>query len=90
MEPFDFDVRFIKTMEIKVLGSGCHKCKKLFAETEKAVAESGVQATITKVENIDDITSYGVMMTPAIVIDGEVKCSGRIPTVKEIISWVKK
>ncbi len=77
-------------MEIKVLGSGCAKCKKLYAEVEKAVSESKVTANIVKVENIDDITSFGVMMTPALVVDNEVKCSGRIPSTKEIIGWIKK
>jgi len=65
-------------MRIKVLGTGCAKCKKLFAETEKAVAASGVPVEIEKVENIDEIVGYGVMMTPALVIDEKVVTSGRV------------
>ncbi len=75
-------------MEIKILGPGCINCKKLYAEAEKAVAASGMQASLTKVEKIDEIMKYGVMTTPALVVDGEVKCSGRIPQVPEIVSWL--
>ncbi len=75
-------------MKIKVLGTGCPKCKKLHAEAEKAVASSGVAAEIEKVEKIEEIMKYGVMMTPALVIDEEVKASGRIPAAAEIASWI--
>jgi len=75
-------------MKIKILGTGCPKCKKLYAEAEKAVASSGVAVELTKVEKIDDIMKYGVMMTPALVIDEEVKASGRIPPAAEIVCWI--
>ena len=75
-------------MKIKVLGTGCPKCKKLYAEAEKAVASSGVAADIEKVEKLDEIMKYGVMMTPALVIDEEVKSSGHIPRSPEIVSWI--
>jgi small redox-active disulfide protein 2 len=75
-------------MEIKVLGTGCPKCRKLYAEAEQAVAHAAIPATLTKVENLDEIMSYGVMMTPALVVDGEVKSSGRIPKAAEIVSWI--
>jgi small redox-active disulfide protein 2 len=75
-------------MDVKVLGTGCAKCKRLYAEAEKAVAASGVPASLTKVETIDEIMKLGVMMTPALVVDGEVKCSGRIPPANEIVSWL--
>lgn len=75
-------------MEIKVLGTGCMKCEKLYAEAEQAIAHAGVPATLTKVEKLDEIMDYGVMMTPALVIDGEVKCSGRIAKAAEIVSWI--
>lgn len=75
-------------MKVKVLGTGCPKCKKLFAEAEKAVAASGVAAELEKVEKIDDIMKYGVMTTPALVIDEEVKASGRIPASAEIVPWL--
>lgn len=76
-------------MKIKVLGTGCPKCKKLYAEAEKAIAQSGQSAELEKVEKIDDIMKYGVMMTPALVIDEEVKASGRIPSSAEIVAWIK-
>lgn len=75
-------------MKIQVLGTGCPKCKKLYAEAEKAVAASGVAAELEKVETLDDIMKYGVMMTPALVVDGQVKASGRIPPSSEIVSWI--
>jgi len=75
-------------MKIKVLGVGCAKCKKLYAEAEKAVTALGVPAEIEKVEKIDEIMTYGVMATPALVVDAEVKCAGRIPTTAEIVSWI--
>ncbi len=77
-------------MKIKVLGTGCAKCKKLYAEAEKAVASSGISATLEKVEDINDILNYGVMMTPALVIDEEVKASGRVVPSSEISSWIKE
>ena len=76
-------------MKIKVLGTGCPKCKKLYSEAEKAIAASGVRADLEKVEKIEEIISYGVVATPALVIDGEVKTSGRVPVNSEIVSWIK-
>ncbi len=75
-------------MDVKVLGPGCAKCKTLYAEVQKAVARSGVEAKLEKIEKIDQIMRFGVMSTPALVIDGEVKCSGRIPSANEIVSWL--
>ena len=75
-------------MKIKVLGTGCAKCKKLYAEAEKAIASSGQTVELEKVEQIDEIMKYGVMMTPALVIGEEVKSSGRIPPSSEIVSWI--
>lgn len=75
-------------MNIKVLGTGCAKCKKLYAEVEKSVAASGLSSTLEKVERIDEIMKYGVMVTPALVIDGEVKSSGRIPNQTELADWI--
>ena len=75
-------------MKIKVLGTGCPKCQRLYAEAEKALASAGVEAELEKVENINDIMEYGVMMTPALVIDGEVKSVGKIPKNAEIVSWI--
>jgi len=75
-------------MKIKVLGTGCAKCKLLYAEAQKAVAAAGIAVEVEKVEKIDDIMKYGVMMTPALVIDEQVKASGRIPPASEIVSWI--
>ena len=77
-------------MKIKVLGTGCAKCNKLYAEAEKAIAESGEDVQLEKVTQIDDIVSYGVMSTPALVVDEEVKSSGRIPKTGDIVSWIKE
>jgi small redox-active disulfide protein 2 len=75
-------------MKIQVLGTGCEKCKKLYAEAEKAVSASGIPVELEKVENMADIMKFRVMMTPALVVDGEVKASGRIPSAPEIVSWI--
>jgi small redox-active disulfide protein 2 len=75
-------------MNVKVLGTGCARCKQLYAEAEKAVKQTGLDAALEKVEKIDEIMKFGVMMTPALVVDGEVKCAGRIPPAREIASWL--
>ena len=77
-------------MDIKVLGPGCPKCKQTETIVKEAVAESGVIATVEKVTGILDIAKYGIFGTPAVVIDGEVKCVGKIPKKEEVISWIKK
>jgi small redox-active disulfide protein 2 len=71
-------------MIIKILGSGCANCKKLYANTEEAVQELNLDAKIEKVEDIDSIISYGVMKTPALVIDEKVKVAGRVAGKDEI------
>ena len=75
-------------MEIKVLGPGCSNCKKLHAETEKALHQLGLTASVTKVEKIDEIVAYGAMMTPALVVNGKVRAAGRIPSQAELTSWL--
>jgi small redox-active disulfide protein 2 len=75
-------------VDVKVLGTGCAKCKKLYAEAEKAIAASGVVASLIKVEKLDEIMTFGVMTTPAVVVDGAVKCSGRIAPASEIVVWL--
>jgi len=76
-------------MEIKVLGTGCPKCKRLEKTARKAAAEAGVEATFIKVTDINDIMSYPIAGTPALVIDGKVKSSGRLPTAAEIVGWLR-
>ena len=75
-------------MEIKVLGPGCANCKRLYAEVEKAVAQTGQPATITKVEKMDEIVAHGILRTPGLVIDGQVVASGRIPNAAEIVTMI--
>lgn len=69
---------------IKILGTGCPKCKQTTALVEEVVKETGVEATIEKVEDIMEIMKYNIMSTPAVVIDGEVAIKGRIPSRSEI------
>ena len=77
-------------MKIHVLGTGCMKCNKLFDEARKAVELSGVEAELEKVEQIDQIMKFGVAITPALVIDGQVKCAGKVPKADEIAGWLKE
>jgi small redox-active disulfide protein 2 len=76
-------------MKIEVLGTGCAKCKRLEENVRKAVKEAGVQAEIVKVGDIDKIIGKGVMMTPALIIDGEQRAVGRVPGVGEIVKMLK-
>jgi len=77
-------------MIIKILGSGCPKCQILEANAKRAIEDLGLtDVQIEHVREIDKIVEYGVMSTPAIVIDEKVKASGRIPDVEEIKSWLK-
>ena len=71
-------------MKIEVLGTGCAKCKALYEAVQLAVKEKGVKAEITKVEDIPSIMKYGVMSTPALVVDGKVLFSGKVATSGEI------
>jgi len=74
--------------KIEILGMGCPKCKMLYENTKRAVQEKGSQAEVIKVEDMDKITEYGVMMTPALVIDGQVRTTGKIPSTEEIKKWL--
>ncbi len=69
---------------VQILGPGCPKCEKLKQNAEEAVSQSGEEATVEKVTDINEITSFGVMMTPAIVVDGEVKLVGKLASAEEI------
>lgn len=77
-------------MKIEILGTGCPKCKKLNELAEEAVNELNLLAEIIKVTDINKIIDYGVMVTPALVIDGDVKVAGKIPSKQEIAEWIKK
>ena len=75
-------------MKIEILGSGCPSCKKLEENTRKAVKELNKESTIVKITDITKFIDYGVMQTPALVIDGEVKCSGKVADKEEIKKWL--
>ena len=75
-------------MKIEVLGSGCPSCKKLEENVKKALEDSGTKAEIIKITDIAKFVDYGVMQTPALVIDGEVKCSGKLADKEEIKKWL--
>jgi small redox-active disulfide protein 2 len=77
-------------MKIEILGTGCLKCKKTEKIVQKTVEEEGVNAEIIKIEDLDEIINRGVMMTPAIAIDGEVKIVGHVPTKDELSKLLKK
>lgn len=71
-------------MEIKVLGPGCANCTKLEKEVYNALAELNIDANVEKIADMDQIISYGVLMTPGLVINGQLKVSGKVPTLKEL------
>jgi small redox-active disulfide protein 2 len=75
-------------MDIKVLGSGCERCKQLEATTREALARLGVDVAIEHVTDPAEIASWGVMRTPALVVDDEVRVSGRVPSVEELVTLV--
>jgi small redox-active disulfide protein 2 len=70
--------------KIEILGTGCAKCKRLFANVEQAVKDLKIMADVIKVENLDEIINRGVMLTPALAINGELVAEGRVPCVDEI------
>lgn len=77
-------------MEIKILGTGCAKCKTLENLTREVVEKNGINATITKVEDIMDIMKYNVMSTPALVVNEKVEIKGRVPSADEIKQVLSK
>jgi len=74
----------IQNMDIKILGTGCPKCKTLESLTRDVVTKNGIEASISKVEDIMEIMNYGVMSTPALVVNGKVEIKGRVPSTEEI------
>jgi len=77
-------------MKIEILGTGCPKCKKLNELTKEVIQELGISAEIKKITNINDIIDYGVMVTPALVVDGNVKVAGKIPEKEKIKRWIEE
>jgi small redox-active disulfide protein 2 len=77
-------------MEIKVLGPGCAKCEQTEKTVKEAVSETGVDAQITKITDVMEIAKHGVFGTPAVVVDGEVKSVGKVPSKEEVKAWIEK
>ena len=76
-------------MEIKILGGGCAKCERLEKLAREAADEAGVEAAFAKVKDLNAIMAYDIVSTPALVINEEVKSSGRVPRKEEIAEWVR-
>ena len=77
-------------MEIKILGPGCAKCNKTEKLVREVIEETCTDAVIEKVSDMMQIASYGVFGTPSVIIDNEVKCTGKVPKKKDIIAWLAK
>lgn len=77
-------------MKIEVLGSGCMKCKRMYDNVNEAVKKSGLQADVVKVEELSEIVTRGVLMTPALFVDGVERVAGRIPTVNELVEILRE
>ncbi len=75
--------------EIKILGTGCPKCIKLAELAEQAAIQLGIEYELEKITDINDIISYGVMLTPALVVDGDVKVAGSVPSIDEITDYIR-
>jgi small redox-active disulfide protein 2 len=77
-------------MQIKVLGPGCARCDKVYKEAQRAIADTGVEAELIKVQNLDEIAALGVAMTPGLIIDDEVKSVGKVPRSAQIADWIRE
>jgi small redox-active disulfide protein 2 len=77
-------------MEVKILGPGCPRCQQTEKAVKQAVAETGIEASVEHVSDFMEIASYGVFGTPAVVVDGEVKSVGKIPSAEKVKKWLQK
>jgi small redox-active disulfide protein 2 len=77
-------------IDVKILGPGCKKCEETAHAVRKVAEEHGLAVQIEKVSGIDAIAEFGVLSTPAVVVDGDVKCAGRVPAPAEILGWLRK
>jgi len=75
-------------MEIKVCGPGCTKCHETERIVREALAEAGIEAQVDKITDFNEIAKLGVFSTPAVIIDGQAKCLGKVPTKKEVLAWL--
>jgi len=89
MGQYLYKIRKVMNMKIEVLGTGCPKCKKTYNAIKEQIDKLGVSAELVKVEEVNDIVSKGVMITPAVMIDGEIKVEGKVPSAKAIASWLE-
>ncbi len=76
-------------MKVEILGVGCAKCNKLYDLATEVARKNGIDAEIVKVEDLKVFGDYGVFMTPALVVDGQVKVAGKVPKESEILNWLK-
>jgi small redox-active disulfide protein 2 len=76
-------------MQVKVLGTGCQKCEFLEQRVKKVASDNNIDIDFEKVSEVNDILSYGIMMTPGLVVNGEVKSSGKIPSEEQILGWIQ-
>lgn len=77
-------------MKIQILGTGCPKCKQLTANAEQAVKDAGIDAEVEKISDLQEIMKFGVIMTPALAVDGDVKSVGKVLNPQEIADLVRK
>ncbi len=77
-------------MKIEVLGPGCPKCQATEKNVKEAVQALGLKVEVMHVTDIKEIASHGVFGTPSVVVDGQVKCAGKVPTVEEVKKWIQK
>jgi len=75
-------------MKVEILGVGCAKCNKLYDMVSALVSKRGLDVEVVKVEDLKVFSQYGVFMTPALVVDGEVKIAGRVPKEADIVKWL--
>lgn len=75
--------------KIEILGMGCARCNQLEERAKEAVKQLGIEAEVIKVQDIKAITNYGVLVTPALVVDGVVKIAGKVPKIEEIKAWIR-
>ena len=77
-------------MDVKVLGTGCPKCNELEQKVKSVAADNNIMIQLEKVKDLNDILSYGIMMTPGLVVNGQVKSAGKLPSEEEILKWLKE
>jgi small redox-active disulfide protein 2 len=77
-------------IDVKILGPGCKKCEEVANTVRKVAEEHGIAVQVEKITGMEAIAEYGVLSTPALVVDGDVKCAGRVPDPAEILGWLRK